>query len=157
MGTHLAVSIAGYGDTDGGGAGVRGATCRFHSCALGRDHLRQALIYVDLNPVRAGMVPAATDYPWSSAGTHAEGRDDSGLLDLSLWRQVCPRGDWGEVIRQPEISVDAVRQLREATKTGCPWGEAEFVERMERQLGRKLRRGSPGRPPKSKALGAGGG
>ncbi|MCB9384265.1 MAG: transposase [Bryobacterales bacterium] len=43
---------------------------RFASCALGRSHLLTALAYVDLNPVRARIVPAAADYPWSSAVAH---------------------------------------------------------------------------------------
>lgn len=33
---------------------------RFYSCALGPDHLYAALLYVDRNPVRAGMTGEAT-------------------------------------------------------------------------------------------------
>ncbi len=36
---------------------------RFFSCALGPDRLQTALLYVDLNPVRAGLVGEATAYP----------------------------------------------------------------------------------------------
>jgi putative transposase len=32
--------------------------------------------YVALNPVRAGLVKKAEDWPWSSAGAHIKGKDD---------------------------------------------------------------------------------
>jgi putative transposase len=38
---------------------------RFYSCPLGRSHVWRALLYVDLNPVRAGLVGDPTTYPWS--------------------------------------------------------------------------------------------
>ncbi len=53
---------------------------RFYSCPLGRTHLVRALLYVDLNPVRAGLVGRAQEYPWSSARAHTEGADPSGTL-----------------------------------------------------------------------------
>jgi putative transposase len=46
---------------------------RFYSCPLGGSHLPRALAYVDLNPVRAGLVGRAADYPWSSARAHVAG------------------------------------------------------------------------------------
>ena len=48
---------------------------RFYSCPLGRTHLLRALLYVDLNPLRAGLVGRAEEYPWSSARVHSEGAD----------------------------------------------------------------------------------
>ncbi len=66
---------------------------RFYSAPLGREHLTRALCYVDLNPVRAGLVEQAPDYAWSSARAHLTGRDPAGLLDLDLWREVCPPDD----------------------------------------------------------------
>ena len=40
---------------------------RFYSCPLDDSHLWAALRYVEVNPVRAGMVSAAQQWPWSSA------------------------------------------------------------------------------------------
>jgi putative transposase len=37
-------------------------------------YMLTAGIYVDLNPVRAGLVQAAEDYPWSSAATYLTGK-----------------------------------------------------------------------------------
>jgi putative transposase len=46
---------------------------RFYSSPLGALHLLAALAYVDLNPVRAGFVGEAAEYPWSSACAHLDG------------------------------------------------------------------------------------
>ena len=44
---------------------------RFHSSPMDDDYLWKAVCYVKWNPVRAGIVPAAVDYRWSSAGAHS--------------------------------------------------------------------------------------
>ncbi len=43
---------------------------RFYSCPLGNSHLWAALRYVELNPVRAGIVEIASQWKWSSAAAH---------------------------------------------------------------------------------------
>ena len=121
---------------------------RFFSCALGRDHLATALAYVDLNPVRAGLVGDALAYPWSSAEAHAEGRDRRGLLDLALWRQVPGHERWADVFEHP-FAEERCQAVRSATRSGLPLGNESFVCGLERQLGRGLRAGKPGRKPKA--------
>jgi putative transposase len=64
---------------------------RYFSCSLDRDHLVAALLYVDLNPVRAGLVGEAQLYPWSSARGHVEGKDPWGLVDPREWGQLRTR------------------------------------------------------------------
>ncbi len=49
---------------------------RFYSVALSQEHLWNAVRYVELNPVRAGLVERAEDYPWSSAKAHCRGDVD---------------------------------------------------------------------------------
>jgi len=53
---------------------------RFHPCVLDGRHLMRALRYVELNPVRAGLVWSALEWPWSSARAHARGLGDP-LMD----------------------------------------------------------------------------
>ena len=45
---------------------------RFFSCALERSHLWAALRYVERNPLRAGLVAAADEWPWSNAAARTE-------------------------------------------------------------------------------------
>ena len=94
---------------------------RFFSCCLDRDHLVTALAYVDLNPVRAGMVGDAQEYPCSSARAHVEEADPLGLIDVSPWREVRGRGDWAERLNRP-MDAEAIHRLREATQRAFRWG-----------------------------------
>ena len=108
---------------------------RFKSFPMDWDHCRNAMRYVELNPVRAGMVVRAEDYLWSSAAAHC------GLRDDSLLSGECPFVaeilDWSEWLRSPEDETiqDAIRSH---TRTGRPLGPKEFVLRLEEQIGRKL-------------------
>ena len=118
---------------------------RFFSCGLDRDHLVTALAYVDLNPVRAGMVGSAQVYPWSSARAHVEEKDPLGLIDFSLWHEVRRRGDWAECLRRP-TDPESTRRLREATQRVVPLGSEGFVGALEQSTGRCLALRGPGRP-----------
>jgi putative transposase len=40
-------------------------------------YLLACMRYIELNPVRAGIVPRARDYPWSSYRANALGREDA--------------------------------------------------------------------------------
>jgi putative transposase len=49
---------------------------RFKAAVLDEPHLWNAVAYVERNPVRAGLVRRAEDYPWSSARAHCGLRED---------------------------------------------------------------------------------
>ena len=49
---------------------------RYYSCALDEPHVHAAVRYVEMNPVRTGIVASAEDYPWSSAKSHVTGIAD---------------------------------------------------------------------------------
>jgi hypothetical protein len=60
---------------------------RFFSCPLDEYHLWAAIRHVERNPMRAGIVHRAEDYPWSSAVAHCGLRDDPLLFSLP---EQCP-------------------------------------------------------------------
>lgn len=122
---------------------------RFYSCPLARTHLWRALLYVDMNPVRAGLVHDAPAYPWSSAAAHSRGHDASGLLDSAEWSELDPGGEWPEFLAARTLGLAEAMALREATYRGRPFGEGAFVSRLEAELGRCLQAKPRGRPPQS--------
>jgi putative transposase len=68
--------------------GVRGYLFqgRFGSCVLDERHLLAAARYVELNPVNAGIVKEAADYPWSSARFHLGlSQGDALVRDKPYW------------------------------------------------------------------------
>jgi putative transposase len=67
---------------------------RFGSVVMDEAHLQAGARYVSLNPVRAGLVRHAEDWPWSSARAHLRGRDD-GIV------KVQPLLETGAKLRRP--------------------------------------------------------
>ena len=120
---------------------------RFFSCPLDKVHQWRALAYVDLNPVRAGLVKRARQYPWSSAAVHCAADDPAGLVERAAWRKCWGRGDWAAVLAEGQAQAE-LQALRRHTYTGQPWGGEAFVARLERRTGRYLRPRPIGRPRK---------
>ena len=71
---------------------------RYYSCPLDGAHLWEALRYVELNPVRAGLVGRAAEWRWSSAQAHLGRGDPAGLVDLELWREQYSPERWNGVL-----------------------------------------------------------
>jgi putative transposase len=116
---------------------------RLASVAMDERHLFAAVRYVALNPVRARLVAAAQDWPWSSVRAHLSGEDDG----LVMVRPVLDRIDrFGDLI-EADAEEAAFATLRAAEATGRPLGTADFVADLERRLGRLIARRAPGRKP----------
>lgn len=126
---------------------------RFFACALDDAHLVAAMRYVERNPVRAGMVEYAWQYPWSSAAAHVGRPDVSGFPSVVSWREQWPAGEWKKMLARRE-DEEQLQTLRLQTRTGRPLGDKSFISRLERMLGRSLGPKRAGRPRKD--LGEGG-
>jgi putative transposase len=103
---------------------------RFFSCALDDAHLWTALRYVELNPVRAGMVERAWEHRWSSAAAHLGRRDASRILDLGFWEEAGGAATWSELIAAEE-DADEIEKLRRATYACRPLGQWAFANRRD--------------------------
>jgi putative transposase len=123
---------------------------RHASVAMDEAHLIAAVRYVSLNPVRAGLVSRAQDWAWSSVRAHLNGVDD----DLVRVRSVLDRVErFGELIADGAEAGQrydgALQALLSSQTTGRPLGAPDFVEDLERRLGRKLARRGRGRKSES--------
>jgi len=122
---------------------------RFFSSPLDDAYLWAAVRYVERNPVRAGIVAKAEDYPWSSAQAHCGIRSDSVLDGDSRWLSGFDVGDWSAWLAGDDdpAKLDVLRQHADR---GLPCGQEDFVTELERQAGQPLRsrpRGRPKAPP----------
>jgi len=120
---------------------------RFFSCVLDEAHSWAALRYIERNPVRAGLVACAEEWPWSSAAAHLGQDDPTGLLDLATWRTTMPFPQWQETLRLPEED-EALQRLRVTTQTGRPIGDDTLLDVLEATIGHRLRALTVGRPRK---------
>lgn len=118
---------------------------RFYSCPLDEAHLWAALRYVELNPVRAAMVEAATGWRWSSAAAHCGVASPDPMLPMEVWRKRWTTEAWKQFLAASESAAE-LRTLRRSTYTGRPLGTPEFVAGLERLTLRRLAPQKGGRP-----------
>jgi putative transposase len=128
---------------------------RFHSCPMQLRHLWDALRYVELNPVRAGLVREAWEWKWSSAACHAGLCPAPEWLDQALWRDFWQPVGWRVALQEGLAAADLWERIREATAGGRPLGDERFTAKLEEMMGCRLRRAKPGPKPKAAAGAAG--
>ncbi|MCC6858083.1 MAG: transposase [Bryobacterales bacterium] len=118
---------------------------RYYSCPVSERHLFAVLRYIERNPVRAGLVQAAEDYPWSTARYHTGIAASPAALSLRSWSLEYTPEEWRKVLgeRSPEPEMAFIRT---ATRQGKPAGDPEFVRNLEDRLGRRLEVRPRGRP-----------
>ncbi|MGZ8186402.1 MAG: transposase [Methylobacter sp.] len=105
-------------------------------------YLLTCMRYIELNPVRAGMVIEPADYPWSSYHHNTLGR----LSDL-----VVPHPEYQHLGESNEarqtayrelfkhyISENSITEIREATNKAWVLGNDRFKQRIQEQLGRRV-------------------
>ncbi len=108
---------------------------RFASYVMDEKHLLAAVPYVELNPVRAGLAASAEEWQWSSARAHLGLGSDPLTAEAEVLRMA---GDWREFLEKPLTEAERVK-IAGHERTGKPLGTDEFVERMEKTLGRPLK------------------
>jgi putative transposase len=116
---------------------------RFGAVAMDEDHLRAALGYVALNPVRARLTQRAQDWPWSSVHAYLTGRDD-GMTTVAPVLERYP--DFAGLI-DAGPDEPAFTRLRRAEGIGRPLGEEGFITALEARTGRPLKPAKPGPKP----------
>jgi len=100
-----------------------------------------------MNPVGAKLVENSEDYRWSSVHAHLSGKDDELTKEVAPLLELVP--DWRSFLQlTPPEEVDPLH-LHE--RTGRPLGKGVFIDKLEIELGRRLRPQKPG--PKKKTKG----
>ena len=117
---------------------------RFASFLMDEKYLLTATRYIELNPVRAGLVSIPEEYPWSSAKAHMKGRNDDLVKVQPLLRMV---DDWRQFL-SGDVSDEEYELLQRHERTGRPLGSTSFIERLENKLSRILTPQKGGRPKK---------
>jgi putative transposase len=119
---------------------------RFASFVMDEGHLLAAARYVELNPVRANLAATPSEYRWSSARAHLKGKDDALVRVGPL---LAMAGNWRRLLASA-VSEEELQTFREHERTGRVLGDEEFERRLEKKLGRVLRRQKPGPKKASK-------
>jgi putative transposase len=106
--------------------------------------------YIELNPVRAGMVADPGQYRWSSYRANGLGQTDARLTPHSLY---LAQGHSGEERRaayralfRPQLDAEAATDIRQALRLGMPVGQGRFAEEVCARKGVRFNTGKRGRP-----------
>lgn len=108
---------------------------RYGSVAMDEAHLLNAVRYVTLNPVRAGLVKKPRSWAWSSARAHLAGEDDAVVTVKPVLDRV---GDFAAFLTAPFDEEAAYTKLRRAETIGRPIGDPDWLHALEKRTGRSL-------------------
>jgi putative transposase len=110
---------------------------RFKTSIVQEDHyLLTCLRYIELNPVRAGLVKDPGDYHWSSYRAHAFGVNiglwtpHSRYLDLAGTTTLRQKA-WQE-LNQETLSIEIMAKVRHCAHTGLVLGTEKFREQVNK-------------------------
>ncbi len=120
---------------------------RFYSSILDENHLYATIRYVENNPTHAQIVEFPEQYRWPSTNEHLRrGRKTVLTHDCFLEDEI---KDWLAYLKENEDN-ELVEGIRKNSMSGRPCGNDDFIQVIERILGRRLRAMSWGRPKKEK-------
>jgi putative transposase len=124
---------------------------RFRSCLMQEDsYVLACYRYIEMNPVRAGMVEHPAEYRWSSYRANAQAEQSALITRHSLYQALGEAtGARSEAYRElfrHQLELGLVDQIRSATNGNYALGSSRFTAEVERVLGRRVTRGKPGRP-----------
>lgn len=124
---------------------------RFKACLVQESgYLLGCYRYIELNPVRAGMVVDPAEYRWSSYRANALGVESTLCTPhpeyLALGEGDGRLGAYRALFR-PHVDEDLVAEIRRLTDRGMALGNDRFRAEMEALTGVRQRPGPMGRPP----------
>lgn len=124
---------------------------RYKSTLIQSDrYLLACMAYIDLNPVRAGLVARVQDYPWSSHQHYIGLRTDRLIKPHVLYWELGNTPFAREVAYTDLVyaGVNSVLQkaLTDATLRGWALGQPDFVADLQRRTQRRLTKAHAGRP-----------
>ncbi len=129
---------------------------RYRSCLVQtEDYVLACYRYIELNPVRAGLVNHPREYRWSSYGANAMGKADILLTPheqyLRIERTDTARRAAYRALCKAHLEVEMLDNIRQSTNGNFALGDERFKKQIEKALGQRARRGKPGRPRQDEA------
>jgi putative transposase len=127
---------------------------RFRSCLTQEEtYLLACQRYIELNPVRAGMVGHPAEYRWSSYRANAQGEADALVKPHSLYEALgsdaaSRQAAYRELFRH-DLEQGLVDEIRRATNGNFALGNERFAAQVSSALGKRVVPGQSGRPRKT--------
>ncbi len=124
---------------------------RFKSCLVQEeDYLMQLYRYIELNPVRAGMVKQPSDYVWSSYRINALGKPSElctpHTVYLALGKDTNERQANYRDLFKHQVEGKLLQDIRLAINKNMALGSEQFKAEIEHLSGRRMTTKKVGRP-----------
>lgn len=118
-----------------------------------RQYLLTLCRYIEMHPVRAGLVKHPRDYRWSSYAHNADRKLDELITPHRLYLKLAgddkQRAKAYRALFKQKIGTETWRQITEATLKGWALGDMKFARRIEKLSGRRATPLPKGRPRRS--------
>ena len=115
-----------------------------------REYLLLCSRYIELNPVRSGLVRKPADYDWSSYAHNALGKTDEMISPhreyLKLGGSGAERAKAYRALFKQRIDKETIRIITDATFKGWALGDCRFARKIEKLSGRRASQLPKGRP-----------
>ena len=116
-------------------------------------YLLTCMRYIELNPVRAGMVSHPSEYPWSSYHYNAIGQPNELITPhieyIRLDKAAESRQAAYRQLFKHRIPESGLQEIREATNKAWVLGNDRFKQRIQKQLARRVEPNAKGGDRKS--------
>lgn len=120
---------------------------RYKSCVIESSrYILACYRYIELNPVRAGIVSHPASYLWSSCPGNTGLRTDALLSPHAEFAALGP-AVYAQLLSDGVVHT-VLQEIREATNGGFPLGTDSFKVQLSASAGRRVVRGTAGRPSK---------
>lgn len=123
---------------------------RFKSCLVeSRRYLLELHRYIELNPVRAGIVDNPIEFSWSSFAHNALGRNSSLCVPhseyLALGNSTIERQNNYLLLFDDALNKKVINEIRCCTNKGVALGGSKFINQIEQETKQRISAIKPGR------------
>ena len=113
-------------------------------------YLLACMVYIDLNPVRAGLVETAGQYPWSSHSHYTGRRHDRLVTPHPIYWELgntpfAREAAYGELVQGGVAAMDQTA-LTDSALRGWALGSPDYVADLQRRTARRVTKSRAGRP-----------
>lgn len=124
---------------------------RYKACLVQTEHyLLELYRYIELNPVRAGLVSDPADYKWSSYHSNALGVQSELLtaheIYLALGDNATSRRARYSDLFKADMDVQLLKEIQHCVHRGLAIGHEQFKQQIEVLTGKRVSAKKRGRP-----------
>jgi putative transposase len=116
-------------------------------------YLLTCMRYIELNPVRAGMVAHPSEYPWSSYRRNALGQPNEIVTPQLEYQRLGKTDEERQAayrqLFKHHITETSMNEIRNATNKAWVLGNDQFKQRIQKQLERRVEPNAKGGDRKS--------